>query len=111
MQAIDEIVPTLLHALDDDQISDTALDGLKQILRLKTVCSVFSLGALAEVAGPALPTAMGYTDMEVQSLAKKAAETVVTVIDEEGIEFLLSEVLKGVGDIQDLIRQSSAYLE
>lgn len=33
MQAIDEIVPTLLHALEDDQTSDTALDGLKQILR------------------------------------------------------------------------------
>lgn len=34
MQAIDEIVPTLLHALEDDASSDTALDGLKQILRL-----------------------------------------------------------------------------
>lgn len=33
MQAIDEIVPTLLHALEDDNTSDTALDGLKQILR------------------------------------------------------------------------------
>ena len=33
MQAIDEIVPTLLHALEDDETSDTALDGLKQILR------------------------------------------------------------------------------
>lgn len=33
LQAIDEIVPTLLHALEDDETSDTALDGLKQILR------------------------------------------------------------------------------
>lgn len=33
MQAIDEIVPTLLSALEDDETSDTALDGLKQILR------------------------------------------------------------------------------
>lgn len=33
MQAIDEIIPTLLHALEDDETSDTALDGLKQILR------------------------------------------------------------------------------
>lgn len=33
MQAIDEIVPTLLCALEHDQSSDTALDGLKQILR------------------------------------------------------------------------------
>lgn len=37
---------------------------------------------------------------EVQSLAKKAAETVVSVIDEEGVESLLSELLKGVGDNQ-----------
>ncbi|XP_019174286.1 PREDICTED: uncharacterized protein LOC109169854 [Ipomoea nil] len=57
---------------------------------------------------PALLTAMGYTDM-VQSLAKKAAETVVTVIDEEGIKSLLSGLLKGVGDIQASVRQSSAY--
>ena len=33
MQAIDEIVPTLLSSLEDDETSDTALDGLKQILR------------------------------------------------------------------------------
>ncbi|KAM1692061.1 hypothetical protein FF1_033688 [Malus domestica] len=35
MQAIDEIVPTLLRALEDDQTSDTALDGLKQILSVR----------------------------------------------------------------------------
>nr|XP_034903591.1 protein ILITYHIA-like [Populus alba] len=29
MQAIDEIVPTLLHALEDDETSDMALDGLQ----------------------------------------------------------------------------------
>ena len=33
MQAIDEIVPALLHALEDPHLSATALDGLKQILR------------------------------------------------------------------------------
>ncbi|KAF3663594.1 hypothetical protein FXO37_11913 [Capsicum annuum] len=36
MQAIDEIVPTLLHALEDEETSDTALDGLKQILSVRT---------------------------------------------------------------------------
>lgn len=76
---------------------------------------------------PALLNAMGYTDtvclltdmciclcgfhihfliflwnkiQEVQSLAKKAAETVVSVVDEEGMDSLLSELLKGVGDSQ-----------
>ena len=34
MQAVDEIVPSLLNALERDETSATALDGLKQILRL-----------------------------------------------------------------------------
>ncbi|XP_042484650.1 protein ILITYHIA [Macadamia integrifolia] len=138
MQAIDEIVPTLLHALEDDKTSDTALDGLKQILSVRTAAvlphilpklvhlplsafNAHALGALAEVAGPglnfhlgtilpALLSAMGDTDMDTQSLAKKAAETVVLVIDEEGVESLISELLKGVGDNQASIRRNSCYL-
>ncbi|CAH9129951.1 unnamed protein product [Cuscuta epithymum] len=138
LQAIDEIVPTLLHALEDDQTSNTALDGLKQILSVRTSAvlphilpklvhlplsafNAHALGALAEVAGPgldahlgtilpALLTAMGYADLEIQSLATKAAETVVSVIDEEGIDSVLSELLKGVGDNQETTRKSSAYL-
>ncbi|KAF8017892.1 hypothetical protein BT93_H2950 [Corymbia citriodora subsp. variegata] len=138
MQAIDEIVPTLLRALEDDQSSDTALDGLKQILSVRTAAvlphilpklvqlplsafNAHALGALAEVAGPglnfhlgtvlpALLSAMGGDDMEVQTVAKEALETVVLVIDEEGIESLLSELLKGVADSQASIRRSSSYL-
>ncbi|KAF5735270.1 translational activator GCN1 [Tripterygium wilfordii] len=138
MQAIDEIVPTLLHALEDDQTSDTALDGLKQILSVRTTAvlphilpklvhlplsafNAHALGALAEVAGPglnihlgtvlpALLSAMGGNDMNVQSLAKEAAETVVLVIDDEGVESLIAELLKGVSDSQATIRRSSSYL-
>ncbi|KAJ4968726.1 hypothetical protein NE237_015427 [Protea cynaroides] len=138
MQAIDEIVPTLLHALEDDKTSDTALDGLKQILSVRTAAvlphilpklvhlplsafNAHALGALAEVAGPglnfhlgtilpALLSTMGDSDMDAQSLAKKAAETVVLVIDEEGVESLISELLKGVGDNQASIRRNSCYL-
>ncbi|KAI4338617.1 hypothetical protein MLD38_023653 [Melastoma candidum] len=138
MQAIDEIVPTLLHALEDDESSDAALDGLKQILSVRNAAvlphilpklvqlplsafNAHALGALAEVAGsglnlhlstvlPALLSAMGGSDVEVQSLAKKAAENVVLVIDEEGIEYLLAELLKGAGDSKASIRSSSAYL-
>ncbi|CAL5376856.1 unnamed protein product [Camellia sinensis] len=138
LQAIDEIVPTLLHALEDDETSDTALDGLKQILNVRIAAvlphilpklvhpplwafNAHALGALAEVAGPgldfhlsivvpALLTAVDDDNMEVQNLAKKAAETVVLVIDEEGIEPLISELLKGVGDHQASIRRSSSYL-
>ncbi|KAK4433125.1 protein ILITYHIA, partial [Sesamum alatum] len=138
MQAIDEIVPTLLHALEDEQTSDTALDGLKQILSVRTTAvlphilpklvhlplsafNAHALGALAEVAGPglnfhlgtvlpALLAAMGDGDKNVQELAKKAAETVVLVIDDEGTESLISELLKGVADNQASIRRSSSYL-
>ncbi|KAJ9546026.1 hypothetical protein OSB04_025733 [Centaurea solstitialis] len=139
MQAIDEIVPTLLHALEDDDMADTALDGLKQILSVRTVAvlphilpklvhlplsefNAHALGAVAEVACaglnihlstilPALLSAMGDDDHpDVQDLAKKAAETVVLVIDDEGIENLISELLKGVGDSLASTRRSSAYL-
>ncbi|KAJ6744278.1 TRANSLATIONAL ACTIVATOR GCN1-RELATED, partial [Salix purpurea] len=138
LQAIDEIVPTLLHALEDDETSDTALDGLKQILSVRTTAvlphilpklvhlplsafNAHALGALAEVAGPglnfhlgtvlpALLSAMGAEDKDVETLAKKAAETVTLVIDEEGVEYLIAELLKGVGDTLASIRRSSSYL-
>ncbi|XP_074569489.1 LOW QUALITY PROTEIN: protein ILITYHIA-like [Curcuma longa] len=138
MQAIDEIVPTLLRALEDDETSDTALDGLKQILSVRTAAvlphilpklvqlplsafNAHALGALAEVAGtglnshigmilPPLIMAMGDDDVDVQTSAKKAAETVVLVIDEEGIDSLISELLKGVADNQALMRRGSSYL-
>ncbi|KAJ6926885.1 hypothetical protein NC651_011090 [Populus alba x Populus x berolinensis] len=113
MQAIDEIVPTLLHALEDDETCDTALDGLKQILSVRTTVvlphilpklvhlplsafNAHALGALAEVAErglnfhlgtvlPALLSAMGAKDKDVPTLAKEAAEIVALVIDEEGV--------------------------
>ncbi|KAG2395291.1 Protein ILITYHIA-like protein [Vigna angularis] len=138
MLAIDEIVPTLLHALEDDETSDTALDGLKQILSVRTSAvlphilpklvhpplsafNAHALGALAEVAGPGLNfhlgtvlppllSAMGDDNKEVQTLSKEAAETVVLVIDEEGIEPLISELVKGVNDSQAVVRRSSSYL-
>ncbi|XP_010470324.1 PREDICTED: eIF-2-alpha kinase activator GCN1-like isoform X1 [Camelina sativa] len=138
LQAMDEIIPTLLEALEDDEMSTTALDGLKQIISVRTsavlphilpklvhlplsALNAHALGALAEVAGagfnthlgtilPALLSAMGDENKEVHSLAQEAAERVVLVIDEEGVETLLSELLKGVSDIQASIRRSSAYL-
>lgn len=138
LQAIDEIVPTLLRALEDDETSATALDGLKQILSVRTAAvlphilpklvqpplssfNAHALGALAEVAGPglnshigtvlpALILAMDDEDADVQNSARKAAETVVLVIDEEGIETLIPELLKGVNDSQASMRRGSAYL-
>ncbi|GJN23498.1 hypothetical protein PR202_gb11149 [Eleusine coracana subsp. coracana] len=128
LQAIDEIVPTLLRALEDDDTSTTALDGLKQILSVRTAAvlphilpklvqpplssfNAHALGALAEVAGPglnshigmvlpALIVAMDDEDADIQISARKAAETVLLVIDEDGVETLIPELLKGVNDSQ-----------
>ncbi|KAH0938797.1 hypothetical protein HID58_006258 [Brassica napus] len=138
LQAMDEIIPTLLEALEDDEMSNTALDGLKQIISVRTAAvlphilpklvhlplsalNAHAIGALAEVAGagfnthlgtilPALLSAMGDENKEVQELAQEAAQRVVLVIDEEGVETLLSELLKGVSDSQASIRRSSSYL-
>ncbi|ESQ38842.1 hypothetical protein EUTSA_v10022486mg [Eutrema salsugineum] len=138
LQAMDEIIPTLLEALENDEMSTTALDGLKQIISVRTAAvlphilpklvhlplsalNAHAIGALAEVAGagfnthlgtilPALLSAMGDENKGVQELAQEAAERVVLVIDEEGVETLLSELLKGVSDSQASIRRSSSYL-
>ncbi|KAL3654081.1 eIF-2-alpha kinase activator GCN1 [Castilleja foliolosa] len=96
---------------------------LPKLLRLLlSAFNAHALGALAEVAGPgldlhldtvfpALLVAMGDSDEQmVQKLAKKAAEIVVLVIDEEGIESLTSELLIGIADSQASIRRSSSYL-
>ncbi|KAF3790933.1 eIF-2-alpha kinase activator [Nymphaea thermarum] len=118
MQAVDEIVPTLLHALEDDETSDTALDGLRQIL---SAFNAHAIGALAEVAGPglnghlgsiipALLSGMGSDNEDTRTLAKKAGETVALVIDEEGIDPLISELLKALGDSQVYMRSGSVYL-
>ena len=48
----------------------------------------------------------------MQHSAKKAAETVVLVIDEEGIDSLISELLKGVSDNQvSTFRNSFLYFK
>ena len=49
MQAVDEIVPSLLNALEKDETSATALDGLKQILRLVFHLYLFFRIHLAEM--------------------------------------------------------------
>ncbi|EFJ05799.1 hypothetical protein SELMODRAFT_162851 [Selaginella moellendorffii] len=138
MQAIDEIVPSLLGALEVSETSGTALDGLKQILSVRTAAvlphilpklvqppltafNAHALGALAEVAGPGLNghlstilppliAAMDSDEMDVASFAKSAGETVVLAIDGEGLEYLLSELVRGLGDTQASIRTWSAYL-
>jgi len=40
---------------------------------------------------------------DVQNSARKAAETVLLVIDEEGIETLIPELLRGINDSQVVV--------
>ncbi|KAG7585712.1 Armadillo-type fold [Arabidopsis thaliana x Arabidopsis arenosa] len=101
---MDEIIPTLLEALEDDEMSTTALDGLKQIISVRTAAVLpHILPKLVHLPLSYLRllvlvltriSAMGDENREVQELAQDAAERVVLVIDEEGAS----------------IRRSSAYL-
>ncbi|KAH7283513.1 hypothetical protein KP509_34G010800 [Ceratopteris richardii] len=138
MQAVDEIVPKLLSALEVDETSETALDGLKQILSVRTSAvlphilpklvrpplnslNAHALGALAEVAGPGLNShlstilpplisAMGDKSQSIEPVARKAAETVTMVVDEEGLYLLISELVRGLSEAQATVRRGSAYL-
>ncbi|KAI5063295.1 hypothetical protein GOP47_0021842 [Adiantum capillus-veneris] len=138
MQAVDEIVPNLLNALETEETSETALDGLKQILSVRTAAvlphilpklvkppltslNAHALGALAEVAGsglnshlatvlPPLIAAMGNKEQSMEPIARKAAETVAMVIDDEGLYLLISELVRGLSDTQVQVRRGSAYL-
>jgi HEAT repeat protein len=47
---------------------------------------------------------------EIAPLAKQAAETVVLAVDFEGLESLISELLRGLGDAQAAVRRGSADL-
>eukprot|EP00245_Coleochaete_scutata_P006610 TRINITY_DN2110_c0_g4_i1.p1 TRINITY_DN2110_c0_g4~~TRINITY_DN2110_c0_g4_i1.p1 ORF type:complete len:1158 (-),score=253.89 TRINITY_DN2110_c0_g4_i1:298-3738(-) len=138
MAVVDDIVPALLNALKDERTSHTALDGLKQILSVRTAAvlphilpklvqtpisafNAHAVGALAEVAGaglnphlstvlpPLIPT-MSDNTKEVADAAKKAAEAVVMAVDEDGQALLVNELLKGLGDPQGPVRSGSAYL-
>jgi hypothetical protein len=130
-----DIVPALLAKLDTDPV---ALEGLKQVLRAqpKILASVLpklasppinaarasTLGALAEVAGGALPphlsllfpplvAAMGSDDAEEAEAAANAAAAVLRAVPDEAHYLLLPEVLNGVTDSETAaVRAAAARL-
>ncbi|GBG78816.1 hypothetical protein CBR_g28040 [Chara braunii] len=139
MHAIDEIVPALLHALEDEHLSGHALGGLKQILSVRTAAvlphilpklvkppitefNANALAALAEVAGAGLnahlptvlpPLIMGMSasgNPDSTRAVKYAAETVVMGVDDEGLDGLITELNKGLGDSQASVRTGAAEL-
>ncbi|CAI5465590.1 unnamed protein product [Closterium sp. Yama58-4] len=139
MQAIDEIVPALLHSLEDPRTSATALDGLKQILSVRTTVvlphilpklvkppltefKAHALGALAEVAGagmcvhlstvlPPLLNEMGQMEESpLRSMAVASAEAVVKGVDEEGLDSLIGELTHALSDNSAVMRRGAAKL-
>ena len=129
-----DIVPALLAKLDTDPV---ALEGLKQVLRAqpKILASVLpklasppidasragTLGALAEVAGPALPphlevlfppllVAMGSEDPEESEAAVGAAGAVLRAVPDEAHYLLLPEITGGLTDESPATRAAAAKL-
>ena len=128
------IVPALLSKLGSD---DAALEGLKQVLKAqpKILASVLpqlaappidahrasTLGALAEVAGAALPphleallppllAAMASEAAEEADAARSAAFAVLRAVPDDAHYLLLPQVLGGVRDERPLVRAAAATL-
>ena len=114
------IVPELLDQLD---VNALALEGLKQVLKAQpkilatvlpnlakpplTISGARTLGALAEVAGTALPPhlpllmpplmdAMAHVDEESRVAASSAASAVIASVPETSSHLLLNEIKHGM---------------
>ena len=134
-RAIEDVVPTLLHNLDDS--GGHALEGLRQLLNVRgkivlpylipqlleppmTASNAAALGALAGVAGDALcsriPTILGaLTDgMEsgdVPDAIATSAEKVVMAVPPDGLKMMLLELLRRLDDgASTATRESAARL-
>lgn len=139
MSVVDEIVPALLKGLEAEGDSASALGGLKQILSVRTAVvlphvlpklvkppmtafNAHALGALAEVAGaglanhlgtilPSLVEGMGApSDEELSSATSKAAQTVALSVDADGLDNLMSEIVRLLGDPQAAVRRGACTL-
>jgi len=128
------IVPELLNQLDTNP---TALEGLKQVLKAQpkilatvlpnlakpplTTSGARTLGALAEVAGSALPPhlpllmpplmeAMAQTDEENKVAANSAALAVIASVPESYSHLLLNEIKQGMANGKATSRAAAAKL-
>jgi hypothetical protein len=136
------IVPALLEKLDDGDGDDsdsinTALEGLKQVLKAqpKILASVLpklasppinaqsasTISALAEVAGAALPphleilfppllVAMGSSDDEEATAAMDAATSVLRAVPDDAHYLLIPEVLGGLSNPDSHVRAAACKL-
>lgn len=128
------IVPELLEQLDANPL---ALEGLKQVLKAQpkilatvlpnlakpplTISGARTLGALAEVAGSALPPhlpllmpplmdAMADADEESRVAASSAASAVIVSVPETSSHLLLNEIKQGMAHERAGCRAAAAKL-
>jgi len=134
-RAIEDVVPTLLHNLDD--VGGHALEGLRQLLNVRgkivlpylipqlieppmTAANARALGSLAAVAGDALcsriPTILGaltdgMEDGDVPEDIAVASEKVVLAVPHDGMRLMLLELLRRLEDTcTSKTRESAARL-
>ncbi|XP_077995202.1 stalled ribosome sensor GCN1-like [Glandiceps talaboti] len=119
-QALDEILPTLLKQLNDKEVGEYALDGLREVMAVKSrvvlpymvpkliapPVNIKALAILSEVAGEALtrhlsrilPALLGAleetadTDTETENL-KHCQTLVLSVTDDHGVRTIMDELL------------------
>eukprot|EP00897_Mesotaenium_endlicherianum_P004938 jgi/Mesen1/4472/ME000228S03455 len=130
LQAVDEIVPALLHALEDPKLRWPCRQrGLTKGANVNgdwegRAFNAHALGALAKVAGPGLNAHLSTVlppflaavgdasedNAELAEVARSAAETVVAAVDEDGLDALISEFMGGLSDSSPETRRGAAAL-
>lgn len=138
-KALDDILPPLLEGLEDEKTNSNALDGLRQILSVRsnvvlpflvprllsppiTAFNVRALGSIAEVSGsalnqhlaslvPALIDAMILNkDSATLTEIREAAETIILAVAEDGMSTLFGELMKQFEDSDANVRSEAANL-
>uniref|UniRef100_A0A3Q3F6D5 GCN1 activator of EIF2AK4 n=1 Tax=Kryptolebias marmoratus TaxID=37003 RepID=A0A3Q3F6D5_KRYMA len=136
-QALDDILPTLLKQLDDKETSDFALDGLKQVMAVKsrsvlpylvpklTAAPVNTrvLAFLSAVAGDALTRHLGVilpallsslkgklgTEEEAQELIN-CQKVIVSVEDDVGQRIIIEDLLEATRGADPGLRQAAVTI-
>ncbi|XP_069022317.1 stalled ribosome sensor GCN1 [Embiotoca jacksoni] len=136
-QALDDILPTLLKQLDDDETAEFALDGLKQVMAVKSrsvlpylvpkltapPVNTRVLAFLSAVAGDALTRHLGVilpallsslkgklgTEDEARELC--SCQTVIlSVEDEVGQRIIIEDLLEATRGADSGLRQAAATM-
>ncbi|XP_054628453.1 eIF-2-alpha kinase activator GCN1 isoform X1 [Dunckerocampus dactyliophorus] len=136
-QALDDILPTLLKQLDDEETAEFALDGLKQVMAVKSrsvlpylvpkltapPVNTRVLAFLSAVAGDALTRHLGVilpailsslkgklgTEDEAQELCN--CQTVILSVDDDvGQRIIIDDLLEATRNTDSGLRQAAATI-